>query len=215
MPEVPIVMPQLGESIAEAIIVSFLVKPGDYVTADQPIIEVETNKATMQVTAPCSGKIVEFKAKENESYPVGAILGTILVSEEEATKLGLTTKHSQPIGTAGKPGAIPHKSIEEKPRVQPTVTGLPVPANLTGASYMSPRMKARLNELGLRAADLAGIQGTGAGGRVTIQDLERFLAQIEKHKTTPASPLRIAVADAMRRSWTRPTSNGGNACTTR
>jgi len=204
MPEVPIVMPQLGESIAEAIIVSFLVKPGDFVTADQPIIEVETNKATMQVTAPCSGKIVEFKAKENESYPVGAILGTILVSEEEATKLGLTTKHPQPIGTAGKPGAIPHKSIEEKPRVQPTVTGLPVPANLAGASYMSPRMKARLNELGLRAADLAGIQGTGAGGRVTIQDLERFLAQIEKHKTTPASPLRIAVADAMRRSWTRP-----------
>jgi pyruvate/2-oxoglutarate dehydrogenase complex dihydrolipoamide acyltransferase (E2) component len=84
------------------------------------------------------------------------------------------------------------------------VHGLPVPAHAAGASFMSPRMKARMNELGLHAADLAGIAGSGAGGRVTIEDLEKFLAQIERSKITPASTMRVAVADAMRRSCTRP-----------
>jgi len=89
-------------------------------------------------------------------------------------------------------------------RVVPTVRGLPVPAHAAGASYMSPRMKARMNELGLHAADLAGIAGSGAAGRVTIQDFEQFIANLERHKLSPASSMRVAVADAMRRSWARP-----------
>ncbi len=60
MPSIPIIMPQLGESIAEAAIINFLVKPGDQSKADQDLIEVETNKATMTVTAPCGGRVGEF-----------------------------------------------------------------------------------------------------------------------------------------------------------
>jgi pyruvate/2-oxoglutarate dehydrogenase complex dihydrolipoamide acyltransferase (E2) component len=70
-------------------------------------------------------------------------------------------------------------------------------------------MKARMAELGLHAADLAGLPGSGAGGRVTIQDFEKFIANLEKHKLSQASSLRVAVADAMRRSWTRPTATVG------
>src|SRR4029079_15089823 len=92
---------------------------------------------------------------------------------------------------------------------EPTVRGLPVPAYAAGASYMSPRMKARMNELGMHASDLAGIAGSGAGGRVTIQDFEKFLANLEKHKLSGASSMRVAVADAMRRSWTRPLATVG------
>ena len=69
---------------------------------------------------------------------------------------------------------------------------------------MSPRMKARMHELGLHAADLSGVAGSGAAGRVTIEDFEKFLTSLEKHKTTPASSMRVAVADSMRRCWTRP-----------
>ena len=69
---------------------------------------------------------------------------------------------------------------------------------------MSARMKARMAELELHAADLAGIAGSGAAGRVTIQDFENFLANLERHQLSPASTMRVAVADAMRRSWTRP-----------
>jgi pyruvate/2-oxoglutarate dehydrogenase complex dihydrolipoamide acyltransferase (E2) component len=78
---------------------------------------------------------------------------------------------------------------------------------------MSPRLKARINELGLHAADLAGIAGSGAGGRVTIEDFERYIANLEKQKLTQASPMRVAVADAMRRSWSRPLATVGLAAT--
>src|SRR4029077_17959254 len=96
-----------------------------------------------------------------------------------------------------------------KGRVQPTVRGLPVPANAAGASYLSPRLKARMVELGLSAADLSGIAGSGAAGRVTIEDFEKFIAHLEKQKISGASSMRVAVADAMRRSWTRPLATVG------
>src|SRR5437764_92719 len=99
MPAIPIIMPQLGESIAEAIIVSFLVKPGEPVEADQDIIEVETNKATLNLAAPCRGKIQNFVAKLTESYPVGATLGYLEASAEDAARLGLDMPA---LGTNGK-----------------------------------------------------------------------------------------------------------------
>ena len=74
---IPIIMPQLGESIAEARIVNFVVKPGDSVEADQDLIEVETDKATMTVASPCKGQLEKFTAQLNESYAVGATLGQI------------------------------------------------------------------------------------------------------------------------------------------
>jgi pyruvate/2-oxoglutarate dehydrogenase complex dihydrolipoamide acyltransferase (E2) component len=207
MPQIPIIMPQLGESIAEATIVSFLVQPGDQVDVDQDIIEVETNKATMNVASPCRGRVEKFVAQLNESYPVGAVLGHLEASKEEAAHAGLDT--TQLTKAAGQIEAARAEAAQppvdgEKRRVQPTVRGLPVPANAAGASYMSPRMKARMTELGLHAGDLAGIPGSGAAGRVTIQDFERYIANLEKQKLTQASTMRVAVADAMRRSWTRP-----------
>ncbi len=208
MPQIPIIMPQLGESIAEATIINFLVKVGDKVAADQDVIEVETNKATMNVTAPCPGTVHEISAKLNESYAVGAALGFIKLSKEDALRLGLSSDASPTNGAEksdspnGEVGAGPVATM--KYQVEPTVRGLPVPASVGGASYMSPRMKARMNELGLHAADLAGVAGSGHAGRVTIEDFEKFISGLEKHQLSSASSMRIAVADAMRRSWTRP-----------
>jgi pyruvate/2-oxoglutarate dehydrogenase complex dihydrolipoamide acyltransferase (E2) component len=99
----------------------------------------------------------------------------------------------------------------EAQMVTPLVRGLPVPAQATAAGYLSPRMKARMNELGFRASDLAGIAGSGAAGRVTIEDLESFLRRLGEHKQTPASTMRVAVADAMRRSWSRPLATVGRS----
>src|ERR1043166_4408449 len=172
MPQIPIIMPQLGESIAEATIISFLVKPGDAVAADQDVIEVETNKATMNVTSPGAGKLEKLSAKLNESYPVGAVLGYLDVTDAEANRIGydasraaMATQESGPPGNGGKSSDPDHRQT-----VEPTVRGLPVPAHAAGAAYMSPRMKARMNELGLHAADLAGIAGSGGAGRVTNED---------------------------------------------
>jgi pyruvate/2-oxoglutarate dehydrogenase complex dihydrolipoamide acyltransferase (E2) component len=202
-------MPQLGESIAEATVVNLLVKAGDTVCSDQDVIEVETNKATMNVASPCPGRIDSLLVKLNESYPVGAVLGYLDTTIEDATRLGLNSRppaHSHNGSEHGESPASDTTLLRKEPskKVEPTVKGLPVPANAQGASYMSPRMKARMVDLGLHAADLAGVPGSGAAGRVTIQDFEKFIANLERHQLTRASSMRVAVADAMRRSWTRP-----------
>jgi hypothetical protein len=207
----PIIMPQLGESIAEATIVSVTFAVGDRVEADKDLLEVETNKAVMGVTAPCGGILRELSATIGESYAVGATLGYLEISDEDAERLGLNDAPPPPVEkpkkkkALGISGAGEAESIKpSRKAVEPTVSGLPVPAHAGGASFLSPRMKARMAELGLHAADLAGVAGSGAGGRVTIDDLERFLQDLERNTISPASSMRVAVADAMRRSWTRP-----------
>ena len=198
-------MPQLGESIAEATVVRLLVQPGDEVRADQDVLEVETNKATLNVSTPCPGLVKELLVKENESYPVGAILGYLEATVENIKRLGLDELAPAAAGHESEPATDGAASTDgRKHKVQPTIRGLPVPANAAGASYMTPRMKARMAELGLHAADLAGVAGSGAAGRVTIQDFEKFLTNLERSQQSQASSMRVAVADAMRRSWTRP-----------
>ncbi|MFV0415151.1 MAG: dihydrolipoamide acetyltransferase family protein [Chthoniobacterales bacterium] len=201
----PIHMPQLGESIAEATIVRHIINPGEDIPSNADVLEVETNKAVMGVTAPCVGKMIEWCSEVGESYPVGATLGYLEATEEDAEKAGLVGRDEPSVPAQAAPKAADPKDEKKQQKVKPTVTGgLPVPAHAGGASYLSPRMKARMEELGLHAADLAGVPGRGAGGRVTIEDLERFLEDLERNKNTPASTMRVAVADAMRRSWTRP-----------
>jgi pyruvate/2-oxoglutarate dehydrogenase complex dihydrolipoamide acyltransferase (E2) component len=215
MPRIPIIMPQLGESIAEATIINLLVQPGEVVRPDQDVIEVETNKATMNVVAPAPGKLAEYTVKLNESYAVGAVLGYLEVTQDEVEKRGLGQgpEAADNQDQTSDPGRAPENGRSAIPtppaRVEPTVRSLPVPAHAVGASYMSPRMKARMAELGLHAADLSGIAGSGAAGRVTVDDFEQFISNLERKKLSQASSMRVAVADAMRRSWTRPLATVG------
>jgi pyruvate/2-oxoglutarate dehydrogenase complex dihydrolipoamide acyltransferase (E2) component len=218
MPQVPIIMPQLGESIAEATIVDIKVKPGDEVADDQEIIEVETNKAVMGVTTPCKGKIAKVSVQLKETYPVGAVLGYVEASEADAARF---TKQAPP-PQREVAEEIPARADEEvAPARQKKISALdgdgarpgelPVPVAAKGATFMSPRVRARMAELQLTTADLAGIMGTGAGNRVTIKDLENFLQKIENQTAHEASAIRSGVADAMRRSWTRPLSTIGSS----
>ena len=220
MPTVPILMPQLGESIAEATVIRLGIAVGDAVRTDQEIIEVETNKAVMGVTTLCDGIVSEIKAVEGVSYSVGSLLGLLEVTEEEVTRTGedtiesidakkLAEQEQKPAGEENLHFALDGDSYEENPSIIPSVKGLPVPTGVMGAHYISPRMRARMDDMGLREADISAIVGTGAGGRVTVEDLERFLDYLEEWPSVAASPMRMAVADAMRRSWTRPLATVG------
>ena len=231
MPQVPITMPQLGESMAEATIVTIHVKAGDHVKADQEIIEVETDKAVMGVTTPCAGEIAKIDAEVKGTYVVGAVLGYVEASEEDAARL-VKSAPEQPQGSVDKEvpgrqeeasaptqnGSGSHFRIDESDAL-PTLAaaqlqadragGLPVPASAKGAGYLSPRVRARMAELQLTQADIAGIPGSGSAGRVTVKDLEDFLHSIEAHPSEKPSAIRTGVADAMRRSWTRPLATVG------
>src|ERR1700736_3772541 len=237
MPQVPIIMPQLGESMAEATIVSIKVKPGDHVSADQEIIEVETDKAVMGVTTPCAGEIAEIDAEVKGTYAVGAVLGYVEASETDAARFqkrapqppkGDVAKEvpgrEEESATAVKTqnGSGSHFQVDETalPQVaagshfQVDQSGvLPVPAGAKGAGYLSPRVRARMIEMQLTQADLLGIAGSGNAGRVTVKDLENFLGGLEGQPAEKPSAIRTGVADAMRRSWTRPLATVGlSAC---
>ena len=223
MPLVAVIMPQLGESIAEATIVRIDVEQGGQVEADQEVIEVETNKATMGVTTLCGGVVKEIFAEEGETYAVGTILGLLEATEEEVERTGVTVYGEEPVAEPEveeevnrphdyRPGKEEDSYTPPKVEVEPSVQGFKVPAGgLKGAHYISPRMRARMNELGLQGADVSAIAGSGAGGRVTVEDLESFLSYIEGWPSSKSSPMRQAVADAMRRSWTRPLATVGMA----
>ncbi|MDQ3198037.1 MAG: 2-oxo acid dehydrogenase subunit E2 [Verrucomicrobiota bacterium] len=228
MPKVPITMPQLGESMAEATIVAIKVKPGEKVAVDQEVIEVETDKAVMGVTTPCAGEIASIEAEVKKVYEVGAVLGYIEASEADAARFTKTADEPPEGDVAaevpgrdegGKAnGSGSHFQVDEKElakvptgsHFQVDQTGvLPVPVGTKGAGYMSPRVRARMSELKLTQADLAGVAGSGNAGRVTIKDLESFLGGLEKQTAEDASAIRTGVADAMRRSWTRPLATVG------
>src|SRR3954470_7388465 len=228
MPQVPITMPQLGESMAEATIVSIKVKTGEKVSADQEIIEVETDKAVMGVTTPCPGEIAKIDAEVKGTYAVGAVLGYIEASDADAARFQKRAPEP-PKGDIAKEvpgreeetaqnGSGSHFQVDETalPQVsagshfQGDQSGvLPVPAATKGAGFVSPRVRARMAELQLAQADLAGVAGSGTAGRVTIKDLETFLTTIENLQAEKPSAIRTGVADAMRRSWTRPLATVG------
>ena len=115
MPKVPILMPQLGDSIAEATVLRLLAAQGDTVEADQEIFEVETNKATMGVTTMCGGILSDVFIKEGESVVVGACMAMIEATEEEiersgATPAGDSTQPSLP----ASPESVGHERLRHR-----------------------------------------------------------------------------------------------------
>jgi pyruvate/2-oxoglutarate dehydrogenase complex dihydrolipoamide acyltransferase (E2) component len=201
MPKVPIIMPQLGESIAEATIVRFCVEIGDAVETDQEIVEVETNKAVMGVTTPCAGKIESFSAAVNEAYPIGTVLGYVEASVEDAERL-----NAAGVGPIAEPAAetelVSFQSSEPPP-------GVPIRSG--SSPFISPRVRARIDDLGWNQQEIGLLAGTGKGGRVTARDLENYLTTLESSPTEKASAMRLAVSDSMRRSWARPLATAGVA----
>jgi pyruvate/2-oxoglutarate dehydrogenase complex dihydrolipoamide acyltransferase (E2) component len=211
MPKVPIIMPQLGESIAEATVVRLTVKVGEQIESDQEVIEVETNKAVMSVTTPCKGFLESITAEVNETYPVGSTLGYIEASVEDAERLSA----AQPPVTTHPWSGDPQNDDSEEQSIPPDGSqqrpshNLEIPLGQNGAAFQSPRLKARLQELGIHPTDAGIVPGSGIAGRVTIDDFEAYLEELNRLPSKKASPMRLSVADSMRRSWTRPLATLG------
>ncbi|MBV8172951.1 MAG: 2-oxo acid dehydrogenase subunit E2, partial [Verrucomicrobia bacterium] len=163
MPKVPIIMPQLGESIAEATVVRLTANVGEQVDCDQEVIEVETNKAVMSVTTPCKGVIESLMAEVNETYPVGDVLGYIEASAEDAERLSAAGPLASD-AVAFKELDRTARSIDEADASLHPSQGLEIPLDQTGSAFLSPRLKARLQELGIHAADTGVVPGSGIGG---------------------------------------------------
>ena len=171
-------LPDVGEGIAEAEIVAWHVKAGDHVAEDQPLVDVMTDKATVEMTAPVAGVLVSTHGAEGDMVPVGS---EIAVFELDA---GAHVPDAEPVA----PAAV---RAPATPALQATDDGedfgedfgarylaaAPPPAThaepaKTDKALASPAVRARAHALGI---DLAVVQGHGPGGRIEHADLDRLL----------------------------------------
>ncbi|MEC7702149.1 MAG: 2-oxoglutarate dehydrogenase complex dihydrolipoyllysine-residue succinyltransferase [Pseudomonadota bacterium] len=165
-----ILVPTLGESVSEATVATWLKKEGEAVKADEPIVELETDKVTLEVNAPSDGVIVKISAAEGENVEVGALLGEI-----DANAAANDTK----------PAAAEKTAEASAPATDDDASG----------HKLSPAVKKMVDEHSL---DPSKITGTGKDGRLIKEDVQNFLDKQGKAAETPA-PQAVSVPPAPQR----------------
>lgn len=177
MSRVSFKLPDVGEGIAEAELVAWKVELGQMVQEDDPVAEVMTDKATVEITAPVSGKVVERNGEVGAMAAIGSVL---VVFETDAAAAAAEPAPKTPPASkaeAAKPAAVaaakPAPAAAEV-AYQPRVAG--------ERPLASPAVRARAEELGVK---LQFVPGSGPAGRITHEDLERFVAEGALH-TAPA-----------------------------
>ncbi len=168
-----ILVPTLGESVAEATVSQWLKKEGEAVKADEPIVELETDKVTLEVNAPADGVIVKVAVGEGDTVEVGAILG-----EMEA---GAVANDSAPAKTETK--AADNAPAEKTEKA----------ASTSADPKTSPAVRKMINDNNL---DASQIPATGKEGRITKEDVQNFLAKGGASKAAPAAASSAPAANA-------------------
>jgi pyruvate dehydrogenase E2 component (dihydrolipoamide acetyltransferase) len=172
-----VVMPQMGESIAEGTIVRWVKKVGDRVARDEPLFEISTDKVDAEIPSPAAGVLAEIRAKEGETVPVDSVVAVIAdAGVTVAAPVPPTPQPSGPVAAATAPAAA-------RP-TPPASHGTPVsvaPAPPPGATSSTDELRrTRSSPLVRRIArehdiDITQLEGSGIGGRVTKQDILDFI----------------------------------------
>ncbi len=186
-----ILVPTLGESVTEATIAQWLKKPGEAVAVDEPLVELETDKVTLEVNASAAGVLAEVLVQEGDNVEVGALLGRI---------------------AEGEAAAAPAKAAKAEPAAAPAPAPAPVRvmagAPAASADTLSPAVRKLIEDNKLDAGRIAG---TGKGGRITKEDVLKALeappvpaqAPAPAAAPAPAGPAAEAVPREERVRMTR------------
>jgi len=175
-------VPALGESVTEATIGKWFKKPGEAVAVDEPLVELETDKVTIEVPAPAAGVLADIAAKDGDTVAVGAVLGQI---KEGAGAGGAAVKSA--------PAAAPSAPPPSAPQSTPAAAPKPAPATAKPSDPpLAPSVRRLAAESGVDAASVAG---SGKDGRVTKGDM---LAAIERAAAAPTPIAATAAAVQMR-----------------
>jgi pyruvate dehydrogenase E2 component (dihydrolipoyllysine-residue acetyltransferase) len=161
-------LPDIGEGVAEGEIVRWLVKPGDAVKEDQPLVEVMTDKATVEIPSPRTGTIAGLHVEEGQVV----LVGTVLVTIEVAGATGASAAARAPAAEAASPAA-PTPTAASSPAIQ-TAT----PATIQAV----PAVRQLARQLGVA---VEAVTGSGPGGRITTQDVERAARTAVAHQAVP------------------------------
>src|ERR1700756_2179740 len=186
---VDVVMPQMGESIFEGTITKWLKKPGDKVERDEPLFEISTDKVDAEIPSPSAGVLKEIKVGEGKTVPIQTVVGVIDAAGDGAgaapakaapaptpTPAPRAAEPARPAAApAARPAAVPPPPPAQRPAASAAASG-PVAAPSRPSAeriHSSPLVRRMAKEHGI---DLASVAGTGAGGRISKQDIEAYLA---------------------------------------
>jgi 2-oxoglutarate dehydrogenase E2 component (dihydrolipoamide succinyltransferase) len=173
-------VPTLGESVTEATIGKWFKQPGDPVAVDEPIVELETDKVTIEVPAPASGVLAEIAAKDGDTVAVGARLGEIKEGAGAPSK-------ATPAPTGRPDQKTDTNAAEEEPRPQATARPAAAPA-----APVAPSVRKLSAESGI---EVSTVPGSGKDGRVTKGDM---MAAIERAAAAPTPIAQTAAAVQVR-----------------
>ncbi len=219
MSEYGVKLPDVGEGVAEAELVSWHVAVGDTITAESVLAEVMTDKATVEISSPVAGVVTALHGEPGDTLAVGAAFVTVDLGGEpasEPTSEPAAEPASEPASEpAAEPAsepdgervAAPSPTVDVEPRQEAVVSG--------GRATAAPAVRARARELGV---DLASMTGTGPEGRVVHADLDRLIADPTGGLARPAGAnpvrsdephvqtvrgLRRRIAERLTSSWTQ------------
>jgi len=183
-------LPDIGEGVVEGEVVRWLVKEGDPLKLDQPMVEIMTDKATVEIPAPRAGKVGKRMFAEGQLCPVGKVLITIEIDGDAEAKPAAKPAATTPAGTAtarvaATASAAPGLAVRSTAPLSPAAR-----ARALGPVLATPATRKLARELGV---DLRGIFGTGPASRITSDDVRNHAA-LARGAGGPAAPPPIAIA---------------------
>lgn len=198
MAQIDMVMPQMGESIAEGTILKWLKSVGDKIERDETILEISTDKVDSEIPAPASGVIAKILVEEGKTVGVGTPIAVIETEAGAASGNGKAEK-TEAQKPAEKTVATPPAAVEAKPAAPAESGGGEVVRE--GKRFYSPLVREIAKQENLSMAELEAVPGTGENGRVTKKDI---LAYVEQRQGKPAAPAKPTPVAAPTPSAARP-----------
>ena len=206
-------MPQVGESVTEAIIAKWLVQPGDRVRKFDPLVEVVTDKVNMEVPAPTDGTLSEVLAPEGSTIAMGSVIAEMEVADGSPDALEQSKPQDDDQERAGRIGTMivganvgptggEFRDTSLGAQSETSTVAPNVPADRPKSTDETKAQRGNYSPVVTRLAsrhgiDLSQISGTGRGGRVTKRDVEQYLETIAAHAPTPpAGELDAATVSA-------------------
>ena len=200
---VDVIMPQMGESIFEGTITKWLKKPGDRIERDEPLFEISTDKVDAEIPAPSAGVLKEIKVSEGQTVPIQTVVAVIdAVGASAGAPAGVPAPAPAPAPAVQRPEtpkaaapappapaatlATPVAPVAAAPQPPPSPSAAPAGRGNGKEVRSSPLVRRLAKE---HQVDLAGIAGSGAGGRISKKDI---LAALESGSARPAAPAPAA-----------------------
>jgi pyruvate dehydrogenase E2 component (dihydrolipoamide acetyltransferase) len=179
-----VVMPQMGESIVEGTLTKWLKKPGERVERDAPLFEISTDKVDTEIPSPVAGVLIEVLVPEGQTVPIKTVVARI--EEGTSAVAAAPAPKEEPKAAAPAPAPAP------TPAHAPVAAPQPEPVAAEPAGPLSPLVRKLAREHNI---DLGRVSGTGAGGRITKQDVENYLAVQAPAAQAAQAPPPVRPAD--------------------